>query len=86
MPDDSPPASDGPSGRTLTLTVDRLEGDRAVLIDGVSQSDIPAAWLPAGAREGSALTLRLELAPEAEEALAERIRALQGRLGLRRDR
>lgn len=63
--------------------LDRIEGDKAILLDEEEQQAIvPAAWIP-GAHEGQAVTLRLEDDPEREEAaLAEAealLRELQNR-------
>ncbi len=63
--------------------LDRIEGDKAVLLDEEErQAIVPAAWIP-GAHEGQAVTLRLEDDPEREEAaLAEAealLRELQNR-------
>ena len=48
------------------ITLDRLEGDRALLIVGGEAVEIPAAALPAGAGEGC--RLKIALAPPSEEA------------------
>ncbi|HEY3315544.1 MAG TPA: DUF3006 domain-containing protein [Bacillota bacterium] len=45
----------------MKVIVDRIEGELAVLEWGDSTVELPAAELPAGAREGSVLTVRLEL-------------------------
>lgn len=52
--------------------LDRIEGDKAVLLDEEErQAIVPAAWIP-GAHEGQAVTLRIEDDPDREaEALAE---------------
>lgn len=47
--------------------VDRIEGDRAVLVfgdEGRETGSLPARLLPAGAREGAALDLTLVAAPD----------------------
>lgn len=47
--------------------VDRIEGDRAVLLcgeDGREKLTIPARLLPPGTREGAAFDLSLTAAPE----------------------
>lgn len=62
------------------VTVDRIEGSIAVLLDGDSQVDVPVAWLPSGAGEGAALTVTLALDAESEDALRARIKATQQRL------
>lgn len=53
-----------------SLTVDRIEGDRAVLELGGETVDVPLALLPEGAAEGSRLLLTLDPAGTAD-ALAE---------------
>lgn len=53
-----------------SLTLDRIEGDRAVLELGGETVNIPAALLPDGAREGARLLLTLDPAGTAD-ALAE---------------
>ena len=65
-----------PADPTL-VTVDRIEAGRAVLTDERHQVEIPAAWLPAGAIEGSAL--RLTLDPDAQTVVAARIDSAQSR-------
>lgn len=52
--------------------LDRIEGDKAVLLDEEErQAIVPAAWIP-GAHEGQAVTLHIEDDPDREaEALAE---------------
>jgi len=59
---------------TLVVTVDRFEGDTAVLEVAGAFVDWPRAALPADAREGSRYTLTLAEAPtdlsEAEARLA----------------
>ncbi len=48
------------------LIVDRFEGDFALVECGDQMLQIPKSELPAGAKEGSVLALRLD--PEAEKA------------------
>lgn len=60
------------------IALDRIEADRAILMVGNEQVEIPAAFLPPGTVEGA--LLELKLAPRAdvlEEAAArlERLRA-----------
>lgn len=52
--------------------LDRIEGDKAILLDEEErQAIVPAAWIP-GAHEGQSVTLRIEDDPDREaEALAE---------------
>lgn len=48
--------------------LDRIEGDKAVLLDEEErQAIVPAAWIP-GAHEGQAVTLRIEDDPDREAA------------------
>lgn len=62
----------------VVLTIDRIEGELAVLVDDAQQVHVPLAWLPADTGEGSALRLTLEHDPVAEAALRERIASLLG--------
>lgn len=67
----------------LKFTVDRIEGDRAVLLlrgDERQQLVVPLADLPAGARESSILRAELSLDPGEEDAARERVKKLLGRL------
>lgn len=48
------------------IVLDRIEGDRAVLLFGQERVEVPASALPAGAREGDVLTFTL--APDAKAA------------------
>lgn len=52
------------------LTVDRIEGDRAVLDLGGETVNVPLSLLPEGAREGARLLFTLDPAGTAD-ALAE---------------
>ena len=58
----------------MIVTVDRIEGDLAVLIVDGTQVDWPVASLPPGAKEGSRYTVTFADAPsdlsEAEARLA----------------
>ena len=63
--------------QTTQVTVDRIDGDLAVLVDETSQATVPLAWLPTGAVEGTVLDLTLSHNPDAEKALGDRIRDLQ---------
>lgn len=59
---------------TLTVFVDRIESGFAVLIlrDVLTQFDLPLKYLPPGTKEGDALRMTFEAAPEAaEESRAE---------------
>ncbi len=56
--------------------LDRIEGDKAVLLDeDEKEAVVPAAWIP-GAHEGQAVTLRIEDDPEREEAALAEAEAL----------
>lgn len=68
------------AGIVRKVTVDRIEGDVAVLLDGGAQVDVPRAWLPPGAGEGSALVIGVELDPDAEAALRQRVEGAHARL------
>lgn len=67
-----------------TVTVDRIEGRTAVLVDDRDEATIPASWLPSGAGEGAVLKLQLDADANAQESAAERIRRLQGQAKTRR--
>jgi hypothetical protein len=62
------------------VTIDRIEGAFAVLVDGDRQVDVPLSWLPAGTAEGSALRIVIRDDPAGERALQDRIRAAHERL------
>lgn len=56
--------------------LDRIEGDKAVLLDeDEREAVVPAAWVP-GAHEGQAVTLRIEDDPEREAAALAEAEAL----------
>lgn len=56
--------------------LDRIEGDKAVLLnEDEREAVVPAAWVP-GAHEGQAVTLRIEDDPEREEAALAEAEAL----------
>lgn len=63
------------------ITVDRIEGNRAILVLGAELVEVPVALLPAGAGEGSVLALVLDGDAErsARQAAADRLKRLQGR-------
>jgi hypothetical protein len=66
---------------TRALFVDRLEGDRAVLVsEAGDELDLPLALLPEGAGEGSWLSLTLRLDPERGAATRRAVAALRRRL------
>ena len=58
-----------------TIVVDRIEGNRAILVVGDETVEVPVSVLPEGAAEGSVLSLRLSddaqirAAAEARQAL-----------------
>lgn len=68
------------SRKTVTASIDSIEGNTAVLVDANQQVNMPVSWLPSGVREGASVELSIRLAPEAEAETADRIRNLQGRL------
>lgn len=59
----------------ITAVIDRLEGDRAVLLCGEAEEQVifPAALLPAGVQEGDYLSL--EISPDQQVTEAARSRA-----------
>jgi hypothetical protein len=66
----------------MRVTIDRIEGSRAVLVAGGQTFDVPRALLPADAAEGQVYELEWRR-DEGEEArlraeLAERLRRLAG--------
>ena len=66
--------------KTVSASVDSIEGNVAVLVDSNDQVTMPVSWLPSGVREGSAVELTIKLDAQAEGDAADRIRNLQGRL------
>ncbi len=62
--------------------LDRFEGDTAVLYLGDEQEklDLPAAYLPEGAKAGAALRIAISLETRETEGLRSRVRELQQRL------
>jgi hypothetical protein len=63
------------------MVLDRIEGDRAVLLFGEERVELPASALPAGAREGDMLTF--VLAPDAKAAALAEAEARLARLRAR---
>ena len=57
------------------IVLDRIEGDRAVLLIGIERVEVPAAVLPEGCREGDVLKFvsdpaaRASLTKDAEDRL-----------------
>ena len=68
-----------------TVTVDRVDGNIAVLVDDQAQMEIPVSWLPSGAEEGAVLSLQLALDPEAQSDLSQRLSTVMDRLKSRSD-
>ena len=67
----------------LRAFVDRLEGDKAVLLLGEEEHDtaiVPAKYLPEAAGEGAVLTLRIRYEPELTAKAAQEIKGLIGDL------
>ena len=61
------------------VTVDRIEGAMAVIVDEQHQVELPVDWLPSDSGEGTLLILTLKHSPTDEAALVDRIKALQSR-------
>jgi len=59
------------SADPFRITVDRIEGDVAILDVNGASLDVPAAALPEGAGEGSVLTLALSADTSADETRSE---------------
>ncbi len=59
----------------MKVIIDRFEGDLAILEWGESTVDVPRQDLPAGAAEGSVLTVRFEL--DEDGTAARRIRSAE---------
>jgi len=66
----------------LKGVIDRFEGDYAVMLVGPGEVELnmPRQLLPKGAREGSWLTLQLQLDPQEEKKQQEKIAGLLDRL------
>lgn len=65
--------------REIQAFVDRIEGDKAVLLLGTDEQDvvtIPAAYLPDGVGEGDVLTIVIRYEPEATSAAEDRVKKL----------
>ncbi len=63
-----------------TATLDRIEGEAAVLVADGREWSVPAAWLPESAREGDRLRVSLEADPSATEAARAKTAAHRARL------
>lgn len=62
------------------VTIDRLEGPLAVLVDSVGAFEVPRRLLPPGAREGDVMRWELSLDPEATRRERQRLAARRSRL------
>ena len=63
----------------IKVTVDRIEGDKAVLLVRNGEEEeviLPASLLPAEAREGSILVLRIELDRQETARAEKRVKSL----------
>ncbi len=63
------------------IVVDRIEADRAILTMGGERVEVPVAFLPAGAAEGTVLRLTVDQAAGAQlrAELEDRLARLQDR-------
>jgi hypothetical protein len=71
------------ASKTTRVFLDRIEGDFGVLVPSDSEGaslDVPKAFLPDGAREGTALTLTLSVDEEATEAGKREVASLMEQL------
>ncbi len=67
----------------LKLTIDRIEGNVAVLISRRDESlhvTLPVLLLPPGSREGDIVSLIIETDPEETEKVRDRVADLASRL------
>lgn len=66
----------------VTIHVDRVEGEWAVVVEGEREIQIPVGWLPEGAVEGSAIRMELQLDSEStqemKDAASARLERLMG--------
>jgi hypothetical protein len=66
----------------VTIHVDRVEGEWAVVMEGEREIQIPAGWLPEGAVEGSAICMDFRLdsgsTQEMKDAASEKLERLMG--------
>ncbi len=68
---------------TLKVTFDRIEGDWAILLirpDETCQISWPACHLPQGAKEGSVLTIHMNVDLQEKQAADKRVRSLLDKL------
>lgn len=72
----------------VIATVDRIEGEKAVLLLPVEKGEVSVAWpvelLPSGAREGSKLIISLQEDPEREREARQRVAGLLDKLTARK--
>ena len=74
------PARKKPSAARAHASIDRLEGEVAVLLVDGEERHVPRARLPADAREGDVVDLdSLQVDREATEALREEVRVARAR-------
>lgn len=68
----------------VVATVDRIEGEQAVLLLPVADGEIPVNWpvslLPAGTGEGSRIQLTLKEDPDSEAEARQRVADLLDKL------
>lgn len=62
------------------VSVDRVEGQIAVLMDGRQEIRVPSDWLPQGAGEGAWLRLEIAADAQTEAAARARVEGLQSHL------
>ena len=68
---------------TLKVTLDRIEGDLAVLLiqpDEIYEISWPSSYLPQGAEEGSILTIHMDVDVQETRAADMRVRSLLEKL------
>lgn len=68
---------------TLKVTLDRIEGDSAILLirpDETCRISWPSSHLPEGAKEGSILTIHMNVDVEETKAANKRVRSLLDKL------
>lgn len=61
----------------MFVSLDRLEGEFAVVLSGESEVVVPSSWLPDGAKEGDTLSLQLQISVLESDARAHEV---EGRL------